>query len=76
LGPASVSGTAIVVNRKEAAKPAFGIIFAQIGANNSPPSTTMVDDRLAAFVVGDSYQVLDVIGEGAYGIVWYAYHNP
>ena len=30
----------------------------------------MADERLAGFVVGDSYQVEDVIGEGAYGIVW------
>lgn len=28
------------------------------------------DDRLAGFDVGDSYEVQDVIGEGAYGIVW------
>lgn len=28
------------------------------------------DERLAGFVVGDNYQVQDVIGEGAYGIVW------
>jgi mitogen-activated protein kinase 1/3 len=27
------------------------------------------DERLSNFVVGSSYQVLDVIGEGAYGIV-------
>lgn len=31
-----------------------------------------MDDRLQNFVVGSNYQVLDVIGEGAYGIVWYA----
>ena len=30
-----------------------------------------MDERLAGFVVGSNYQVLDVIGEGAYGIVWY-----
>ena len=29
-----------------------------------------MDDRMSAFVVGSNYQVLDVIGEGAYGIVW------
>ena len=31
-----------------------------------------VDDRVAAnnFVVGSNYQILDVFGEGAYGIVW------
>jgi mitogen-activated protein kinase 1/3 len=34
------------------------------------------DDRLAGFVVGDSYQVEDVIGEGAYGIVCSATHIP
>jgi mitogen-activated protein kinase 1/3 len=35
-----------------------------------------MDDRLASFVVGDSYNVLDVIGEGAYGIVCSATHLP
>lgn len=30
----------------------------------------MADERLQTFVVGSNYQVLDVIGEGAYGIVW------
>jgi hypothetical protein len=34
----------------------------------APPSAP--DERLANFVVGASYTVLDVIGEGAYGIVW------
>lgn len=29
-----------------------------------------MDDRMSNFVVGSNYQVLDVIGEGAYGIVW------
>ena len=29
-----------------------------------------MDERLAGFVVGDNYIVQDVIGEGAYGIVW------
>lgn len=29
-----------------------------------------MDERLAGFTVGDSYVVQDVIGEGAYGIVW------
>lgn len=28
------------------------------------------DERLSGFIVGDSYQVQDVIGEGAYGVVW------
>lgn len=32
------------------------------------------------FIVGSNYQVLDVIGEGAYGIVWYvgllSLHGP
>ncbi|OBZ65113.1 Mitogen-activated protein kinase 2 [Grifola frondosa] len=34
------------------------------------------DERMANFVVGDNYQVLDVIGEGAYGIVCSALHLP
>lgn len=33
--------------------------------------STMSDERLATFVVGNNYKVLDVIGEGAYGVVWY-----
>lgn len=33
----------------------------------------MSDERLASFVVGSSYKVLDVIGEGAYGVVWYVH---
>ena len=31
-----------------------------------------MDDRMSSFIVGSNYQVLDVIGEGAYGIVWYS----
>lgn len=34
------------------------------------------DERLAAFLVGDNYQVQEVIGEGAYGIVWSVYTIP
>ena len=30
----------------------------------------MSDDRLDDFISGTNYQPLDVIGEGAYGIVW------
>lgn len=30
----------------------------------------MADERMLSFVVGNNYKVLDVIGEGAYGIVW------
>lgn len=30
----------------------------------------MADERMQSFVVGNNYKVLDVIGEGAYGIVW------
>ena len=30
----------------------------------------MSDDRLDNFITGTNYQPLDVIGEGAYGIVW------
>ena len=39
----------------------------------SPPPT-MSDDRLDNFITGTNYQPLDVVGEGAYGIVWSA-HN-
>ncbi|KAI9069004.1 mitogen activated protein kinase-like protein [Trametes sanguinea] len=35
-----------------------------------------MDDRISSFVVGSNYQVLDVIGEGAYGIVCSAVHVP
>lgn len=31
---------------------------------------------MANFIVGANYQVLEVIGEGAYGIVWYVCHMP
>jgi mitogen-activated protein kinase 1/3 len=31
---------------------------------------------MQGFVVGSSYSVLDVIGEGAYGVVCSAVHNP
>lgn len=31
-----------------------------------------MDERMANFVVGSNYQTLDVIGEGAYGVVWCA----
>jgi mitogen-activated protein kinase 1/3 len=30
-----------------------------------------LDERMTSFIVGSSYQPLDVIGEGAYGVVWY-----
>lgn len=31
----------------------------------------MSEERISSFVVGSNYTVLDVIGEGAYGVVWY-----
>ena len=31
------------------------------------------DERLANFATGPHYQLIDVIGEGAYGIVVYGY---
>lgn len=34
------------------------------------------NEKLNGFVVGDNYQVSDVIGEGAYGIVCSAIHLP
>ncbi|EIN08637.1 mitogen activated protein kinase-like protein [Punctularia strigosozonata HHB-11173 SS5] len=37
---------------------------------------TTIDHRLANFDVGANYQVLDVIGEGAYGVVVSALHTP
>ena len=33
------------------------------------------DDRLSNFATGPYYQLLDVIGEGAYGIVVYDQRN-
>jgi len=33
-----------------------------------------MDERLATFDVGATYQLLDVIGEGAYGVVWSVNH--
>lgn len=33
-----------------------------------------MDDRTTAFIVGSSYQPLDIIGEGAYGVVCSAVH--
>ncbi|KAF8576411.1 mitogen activated protein kinase-like protein [Ramaria rubella] len=35
-----------------------------------------MDDRLSGFNVGDNYQIIDIIGEGAYGIVCSATHIP
>ncbi|KDQ53336.1 hypothetical protein JAAARDRAFT_161829 [Jaapia argillacea MUCL 33604] len=35
-----------------------------------------MDERMTAFVAGHNYQVLDVIGEGAYGVVCSAIHMP
>jgi hypothetical protein len=29
-----------------------------------------MDERMTNFIVGSSYNPLDVIGEGAYGTVW------
>ncbi|KZV99680.1 Pkinase-domain-containing protein, partial [Exidia glandulosa HHB12029] len=38
--------------------------------------TAMADERLANFNVGTNYTIVDVIGEGAYGVVVSAVHNP
>ncbi|KAG5651647.1 Mitogen-activated protein kinase 2 [Sphagnurus paluster] len=35
-----------------------------------------MDDRMTSFIVGSSYQPVDVIGEGAYGVVCSAIHIP
>jgi len=35
-----------------------------------------LDPRLANFVVDGAYRILDVIGEGAYGIVWSVHAQP
>lgn len=32
----------------------------------------ITDPRVGNFAIGRHYQLLDVIGEGAYGIVWYS----
>jgi mitogen-activated protein kinase 1/3 len=34
-----------------------------------------MDERMSTFITSTNYQVLDVIGEGAYGIVWYLIHS-
>ncbi|RDB30603.1 Mitogen-activated protein kinase CPK1 [Hypsizygus marmoreus] len=36
----------------------------------------IMDERMSNFIVGSSYQPLDVIGEGAYGVVCSAIHIP
>ncbi|KAF9267254.1 mitogen activated protein kinase-like protein [Marasmius fiardii PR-910] len=35
-----------------------------------------VDERMTCFIVGNNYQPLDIIGEGAYGVVCSAIHLP
>ncbi|GJJ14862.1 MAP kinase Pmk1 [Clathrus columnatus] len=35
----------------------------------------MDDNRLQGFNVGETYQILEIIGEGAYGIVWFVLGN-
>ncbi|KAL0572271.1 mitogen activated protein kinase [Marasmius crinis-equi] len=37
---------------------------------------TSTDERMNGFIVGNNYQPLDVIGEGAYGVVCSAIHLP
>ncbi|KZV99683.1 Pkinase-domain-containing protein [Exidia glandulosa HHB12029] len=37
--------------------------------------TAMADERLANFNVGSNYTIVDVIGEGAYGVVVYVLHH-
>ncbi|KAG6868540.1 hypothetical protein C0993_001428 [Termitomyces sp. T159_Od127] len=41
-----------------------------------PPAKTQAAPRKVRFNVGTQYQVLDVVGEGAYGIVCSAVHRP
>lgn len=31
-----------------------------------------ITNRLKQFNAGDQYEIIDVVGEGAYGVVWYA----
>lgn len=36
----------------------------------APLPTTIMDERTMSFIQSSNYQPLDVIGEGAYGVVW------
>lgn len=45
--------------------------FTLLCDNREMDADMLPDDRLVNFATGSSYQPMDVIGEGAYGIVWY-----
>lgn len=46
------------------------VYWAILAPNNLPHMEHIADPRVSNFSIGRHYQLLDVIGEGAYGIVW------
>jgi hypothetical protein len=52
-----------------------GCLRPRVSRANAKPSISLpmehtTDPRVGNFAIGRHYQLLDVIGEGAYGIVW------
>ncbi|POW00949.1 hypothetical protein PSTT_12784 [Puccinia striiformis] len=75
-GSLPASGPAITNPANAPANASTTSTTANAAAPKAPSSRTPAEPRRVRFNVGSKYHVMDVIGEGAYGVVCSAVHRP